>query len=158
MAMQAVDQHTLDTLLDQLDLGAQQACSGEEVGDKWSCHRKSPRHPFRARCTLRFLSGGFDQIAELPGRTRNLSRGGLAVLTRRVFQVGCPIEIEIHLSARPVLFVAGVVMFCRYAGRGYHELGISLKMTGDEPIFSDKFDEAVRMYDWLDVHGTYTIK
>ena len=154
MAIQAVDQHMLDALLDQLDLGAQQAQNGEEAGDEWVCVRKSPRHPFRATCTLRFLSGGFERIGELAGRTRNLSRGGLAVIVRRVFQLTDPIEIEIRLPSKPTLFLAGVVTFCRYAGEGYHELGIALKITGDEPIFSDKLDEVVQKYDWLDFGET----
>ena len=158
MAVRAVDQYTLDALLDQLDLGARQARTGEEVGDKWACHRKSPRHPFRAKCTVRFPSGGFDQITELPGRTRNLSRGGLALLTRRMFLMGDPVEIEIRPLGKPVMFLAGVVTFCRYAGQGHHELGIALKMAGDEPIFSDRFDEAVQKYDWLDVNEATELK
>jgi hypothetical protein len=154
MAMTAGDQHTLEVLLNQLDLGAQQAQSGEDAGDQWECHRKSSRHPFRAKCTLRFVSGGFERVAALPGRTRNLSRGGLAVIVRRVFHIDDPIEIEIRLPTRPTLFLAGVVTFCRYAGQGYHELGVALKVSSDAPIFSKNLEEAEKEYDWLAVSQT----
>ena len=47
------------------------------------------------------------------------------------------------------MFMGGLVRFCRYAGRGYYELGIELKAAASEPIFSSNPILAVRALDWL---------
>jgi hypothetical protein len=152
--VQTIDQHTLDSILDQLDIGSEQARSASDAQTERVCHRRAPRQSFRSRCVIRFLSGGFERIGELPGRTRNLSRGGVAVLVRRVFQKGDPVEVEIPVKGGGQRFLAGLVTFCRYAGRAYHELGIVLKVTGSVPVFSDRFEDAVDEYDWLEDRET----
>lgn len=138
----------LDYVLDELDFRARPPRAERDQED-WTCKRRHPRYPFRSGCVVRFLPAGSWAISELPGRTRNLSRGGIGLLVRRTFAVGEPVELEIHTRQRPRMFMAGVVSFCRYAGRGYHEVGLTLKFAGPQPVFSDDPKAAARTYGWL---------
>ena len=139
---------TLDTVLDELDVQSQHRPK-ENDDDYWVCKRKHPRHPFRSGCTVRFMPSGSGTVVAMPGRTRNLSRNGLGVLVRRVFGPQEPIEVEVTLPDRPRMFMGGLVRFCRYAGRGYYELGVELKAAASEPIFSSNPILAFRALDWL---------
>src|SRR5438105_4466351 len=116
----------MNLLLDELELRAQQG-DGREGEAYWVCQRKHPRSVFRAGCIVYFFPQGSSTIASLHGRTRNLSRSGVGLLIRRVFRQGEPVEVEVVLPDRPSMYMAGMVTFCRYAGRGYHEIGVSLK-------------------------------
>lgn len=149
MAIEALDCELLDGLLDELDVKARQQHVGERTDDYWVCQRRHPRYPFRAICMVRFLMPGSYTISELPGRTRNLSRNGLGLVVRRVFSSGEPIEVEVMLPNRPVMFMAGLVRFCRYAGRGYHEIGIQLKVARPEPIISMHASVSPELIEWL---------
>lgn len=149
MATQVMDKQALDDVLNELDMRAQQRQEHEAEDNYWVCQRRYPRHPFRCGCVVRFLPAGYSTVSELSGRTRNLSRTGLGVLVRRVFGQGEPIEVEISPPGRPAMFMGGLVRFCRYVSRGYHELGIELKVSAPKPIFSANPTQALRTLDWL---------
>ncbi len=148
MATDVIELQTLDSVLDELDVRAQHRPK-ESEDDYWVCKRKHPRHPFRAVCTIRFMPSGSGTVVSLQGRTRNLSRSGLGLLVRRVFSPLEPVEVEVSLPERPRMFMGGLVRFCRYAGRGYYEVGVELKAAASEPIFSSNPILAVRALDWL---------
>ncbi len=143
-----LDRDTLNGLLEELDTKARQQHAGENTEDYWVCQRRHPRYAFRADCMVRFLSPTGD-VHTLVGRTRNLSRGGIGLLVRHVFQTGDAVEVELQLPNQPMMFMAGVIQFIRYAGRGYHELGIGLKTAGKEPVFSQNPSAALQKLDWL---------
>lgn len=149
MAVGTRDCELLDALLDELDIRGRQQHAGERTDDYWVCQRRFPRHPFRTICKVRFLNTGSFSIAELPGRTRNLSRNGLGLVVRRVFASGEVIEVEILPPNRPPMFMAGLVRFCRYAGRGYHEIGLQLKVASPEPILSRQSSVSPEFVHWL---------
>lgn len=149
MAIRTMDPQALNRLLDELDIRSKHSDGKTEQESYWVCQRHHPRHPFRADCKVRFLPTDSFSVAELPGRTRNLSRGGLGFLVSRVFALGDPIEVEVKLPDRRTMFLAGLTRFCRYAGRGYHEVGIVLKAASPEPIFSESPSLALRTLDWL---------
>lgn len=150
MPSDTVDYEALDTVLDDLDVKSQDNPTHEEEDDAyWVCQRRHPRHPFRVSCTIHFFAGGGSTVSAMPGRTRNLSRNGVALLVRRVFAKNEPIEIEINVPGRPRTYMAGLVTFCRYAGQGYHELGVELKIALPEPVFSREPLLAMRTLDWL---------
>ena len=141
----------LNLLLDELEVKAQQQHKSEHSDGYWVCQRRHPRNPFRAMCNVRFFPQGSSTVTSLPGRTRNLSRSGVGLLTRRVFRVGEPIEVEVLVPDRPQMFLAGLVTFCRYAGRGYHEIGVALHAAASEPVFSKNPTIALETLDWLRV-------
>lgn len=143
------NRETLDRLLDELDAKGREQHPGECAHEYWVCQRRHPRHAFRTDCRVRFLSPTGSDVLCLVGRTRNLSRGGIGVLVRHVFLLGDPIEVEISLPDKPVMFMAGVVQFVRYAGRGYHELGVALKAAGTSPVFSHDVTTAAQTFDWV---------
>ncbi|HSW47170.1 MAG TPA: PilZ domain-containing protein [Phycisphaerae bacterium] len=152
MLRDTVDYQALDTLLDELDTRARRQTTKSKEDSYWVCHRKHPRHPFRSRCTIRFMPSGGVVVATT-GRTRNLCRNGIAVLVRRMFALGEPVEIEVTLPERSRMYMGGLARFCRYAGRGYYEIGIELKATASTPIFSGNPMLAIRALDWLSPEG-----
>jgi hypothetical protein len=143
----------LNDVLDELDLKAQRAQSegpADKKGEYWSCQRRNPRYSFRCDCTARFFATAARDIATLPGRTRNLSRGGVGLLVKRPFAAGEVLEIELvkHATQAPT-YLGGEVRFCRYAGRGYYEVGLALTAAGQAPIFSKNPLQAMKMLDWV---------
>lgn len=149
MAVDTRDCELLDALLDELDIKARQQHVGERSSEYWVCQRRFPRHPFRTVCKVRFLNPGSFTIAELPGRTRNLSRNGLGLIVRRVFELGDPIEVEVQPPNRAPVYMAGLIRFCRYAGRGYHEIGLQVKVASPEPVISRQPSVSPELIQWL---------
>jgi hypothetical protein len=131
MARDSLQYTALDCLLDDLDISVQQ------VDADWSSRRRHPRYPFRVDCTVRYLVSDKEEVVCMLGRTRNLSRSGLAFLARRMFNREEAVEVEVMPHGRQRAFMSGLVRFCRYAGQGYHEVGIELKAVGSRPVFSD---------------------
>jgi hypothetical protein len=149
MATDLIDSEVLDSLIDELDVKARHNHLAEQSESYWVCQRRHPRHPFRVPCKVRFLTPGGFTVMDLPGRTRNLSRSGIGLLVRRVFSSMEPIEVEVLAPGRPATYMAGVVRFCRYAGRGYHEVGVQLRAAGPEPVFSRQPALAAQSMDWV---------
>jgi hypothetical protein len=145
-----VDFQALDVLLDDLDYRSEEHDKTETSDDYWVCQRKFPRNRFRMDCLVYFLATmGSTTVLNMGGRTRNLSRNGVGLLVRRPFSLGDPLEVQIAVPGRSVLYMAGLTAFCRYAGRGYHEIGVRLKTASPNPIFSRNPLAAMRSLDWL---------
>lgn len=114
----------LDSLLNELDcLAARQ--SSQEAGGK-ADERRCRRQPFRVNSKVRLFSPDQHEILEIAGRTRNLSRGGFAFVSRRLFIIQDPVELEIALPGRPITYITGAVRFCRYVAKGYYETGAEM--------------------------------
>lgn len=143
------DRETLDRLLEELDIKGKQQHLGDKAADYWVCQRRHPRYAFRADCVVRFMSAGCTDVLSVTGRTRNLSRGGLGILAKHVFSIGDPVEVELQLPGQPKMYMAGLTQFVRYAGRGFHEVGIALRSAAGQPIFSHNPSAAYQSLDWL---------
>jgi hypothetical protein len=139
----------LERLLDDLDLHAKAHEADEAWLSRKSVNRKHARHPFRAECTVRFFPADSDESRSMAARTRNLSRGGLGLIARRVFALGEPVEVELTLPERGMVYMAGLVRFCRYAGLGFHEIGLQLKAVGGAPVIPASGLAARQMIEWL---------
>lgn len=151
------ERETLDRLLEELDVKGRQQHVGENADAYWVCQRRHPRYAFRADCVVRFFSGSFTEVMSVPGRTRNLSRGGLGLLVKHVFSISDPVEVQLQLPGQPMMYMAGLVQFVRYAGRGYHELGVALRSAGPKPVFSGNPSAAIQSLEWLRTHLTAKI-
>jgi hypothetical protein len=139
----------LNLLLDELEQQARQHRRTGSAEDYWVCQRRHPRNPFRVACNAYFFAEGRPEVTALPGRTRNLSRCGVGLLVRRVFQYGEPVEVEIVLPGRAPMYLAGVVRFCRYAGHGYHEIGVALQCVASIPLFCKDPTTAMATHPWV---------
>jgi len=143
------EREAINRLMEELDAKGQMVHIGETGEQSVICQRRHPRHVFRADCMVCFFLGPYHEVVSLPGRTRNLSRSGLGILIKRVFNPGEPIEVQVQLPQQPMMYMGGVAQFSRYAGSGYHELGIALKCVGKSPIFSDDPNVAIAMQEWI---------
>jgi len=149
MAIDKIDHQALDRLLDELDIRARTQQPGDRSNESYECQRRHPRTPFRIGCQLRYFPTGSSTVGTLAARTRNLSRNGIGLLVRRVFAKGEPVELKISIADRPDVYMAGLATFCRYAGQGFYELGLSLRTASSAPIFSKHPDTAIRSINWL---------
>ena len=149
MAIDLPNCEVLDLLIDELDVKARSNHLAEQTESYWVCQRRFPRHPFRVACRVHYMSPGGFKVMEMPGRTRNLSRSGIGLLVRRVFSILEPVEIEVITPGRPTTYMAGLVRFCRYAGRGFHELGVQLKSAGADPVICRQPALVGDLPDWV---------
>ncbi len=138
------DEATLAKLIHDMDICSQQHDLAKANRDS-SAQRNQKRKRFRVDCKVRFFLAGEGTITVFPGRTRNISQRGLGLVVRRCFLIDEPLEVEINVPTHPALFLYGQVRFCRYVGRGYHEVGILLKSAGSTPILSHDLAFAEKM-------------
>lgn len=139
MRMDTTGGETVEALIDALDADAAEAGEGHRAAPdpaRRASRRQDPRYPFRATCLVRSPSACATGLPRLSGHTRNLSRYGLGLLVRGSFSTGDVVEVQIAPTGHEPVFMAGVVRFCRYAGRGYREIGVQLLATRSEPILS----------------------
>jgi hypothetical protein len=118
-----------------------------EVG--WECRRARPRRQFRTQCEIWFFENGGATLRYQRALTRNISEQGIGLVTKCVVLQGVPIEIRIETPGRPPTHLGGIVMFCRYTRRSFHEVGVSLRVFQNEPIFGSDPVSAVARTDWL---------
>lgn len=144
MSKSSADTVRFNLLLNELDVQAKRG----QVQAKAN-NRRCPRYSFRTPCCVRFLPPGVAKLQEWPGRTRNLSRGGLALLVRREFNLGDAVEVELKLANQAAMFMVGIIGFCRYAGGGYHEVGIGLRHAGRESVFTSNLVDMASMLELL---------
>lgn len=141
--------HDINDLIVELDRQASLAPVPTGATRRRWVERRHARYPYRVKCILRVFSAGYEQPLEIPGRTRNLSRGGVGLLVRCVISVNEPAEVELTRGAGDTLYMAGMVRFCRYAGMGFHEIGIALKAAGGAPVFPKTASGAQSVLAWL---------
>ena len=111
--------------------------------------RTQDRPPVFARCQIAAFVGAAMEIRSEDAYIRNLSTAGVGILTARALRRGEPIEVAIATEDRPTVFLAGVVVFCRYIESGVHHVGVRLTARGQAPVFSDDPIGAIHAHDWL---------
>lgn len=126
----------LDSILNELD-GQAERQSSSAAGGKTDA-RRCRRQPFRVNCRIRFISPDKHEILEIAGRTRNLSRCGFSFVSRRLFTVPEPVELEVRLTGRPTTYITGMVRFCRYVTNGFHETGAEMKIMANRSNLAEQ--------------------
>lgn len=149
MKTREVTHRELAQLLDELDIRAAAPQHAPAAAETRSNRRRSDRRPFRTWCTVMYWDHHTRGPAELRGRTRNLSRLGLSVLSPRELIFGEPIEVGFSLAGSEPLYMTGLVRFCRYAGRGYYEVGVAMRYAGDDAILHLPKEARDETYPWL---------
>ncbi len=143
-------QDELDHLARDLDAAAAAARPGVAKGDETEDGaRKRRRRPFRTECVVHCLPSLSSPIVVLHARTRNISEGGLGLLIKRVILKGTPLEVVLQPRGSAPIHFAGTAAFCRYAGRGFHEVGVHLRAYGPDPIFMSGPAQACLSHPWF---------
>jgi hypothetical protein len=125
MLIETTDCELIDWLMESLE-GQDAPAPHEAEGICRAYRRQEPRYPLRAGCSVRGAAGEPAVRAELAGYTRNVSRRGLGLLLPGVLNQGEVVEVEVTPEGHPPVFMTGVVRYCRYAGKGQHEVGLNL--------------------------------
>ncbi len=111
--------------------------------------RKQRRTEMLTSCVLRVIAGPNLELKEERSFVRSISTTGLGILTTRPLVRGEAVEVAIHSQGKSLLYVAGLVAFCRHVEGPVHDIGIQLTAHGKEPIFSSNPKAAVNHYRWL---------
>jgi hypothetical protein len=125
--------------------------------------RQSDRHGLFAWCGVNCFVSGAPTVRRYPGCVRNLSSGGVGLLTTRLMIRGEPVEVVIEQEGEPgaSVYLAGLVAFCRHVEGGIYEVGIQLVARAGEPILSHDAGSPDDRPDWVQEalrasHGTDT--
>ncbi len=119
---------------------------------RFATMRKQERHKLLAPCVLRsFATNDAPPMRTSPGYIRNISTGGVGMLTTRQMVRGEPLEVEIETSEGEgaVLYIGGLVAFCRHVRDGIYEVGVQLVAQSREPIFSRDAMSRQDHLDWV---------
>lgn len=138
-----------DLVLNELDEFAAQWDELRQKDGEWACRRAKHRRKFRTPCEVWFFEDAGSTVRRHSALTRNLSEQGIGLITKCPVLEGVPIEIRIQVANRPPTHLAGIVVFCRYTQRSYHEVGVSLMAHQTKPIFADDPMTAVALLPWL---------
>jgi hypothetical protein len=111
--------------------------------------RKQPRQEWIVPCRLAALAGAALECEPEDACVRNVSTGGMGILTTRPMVRGQPAEVAILDGDHPKLFVAGLVAFCRHIEGVVYEVGLQLFTHSEQPILSRDPVSASRNLDWL---------
>ncbi len=117
---------------------------------RYATMRKRERHELLAPCVLRCFASGAPPLRTTPGYLRNISTGGVGVLTTRPMVRGEPVEVEIEPGEGSTqLYIGGLVAFCRHVRDGIYEVGVQLVAQAREPIFSRNAMSRQDHLDWV---------
>ena len=112
--------------------------------------RKNERKALLTPCRLTVLVGATLELESESGYMRNISTGGVGVLTARSMLRGQPVEIALLTdSGEPRLYIAGIVAFCRHAEGVIYEVGVQLFTHSRQAILSRDPISAIRNLDWV---------
>ena len=113
--------------------------------------RKRERHDMLASCVVYCFISGVPVVRTYPGYLHDISTGGAGVLTTRPMIRGEPVEVAIEPGGKdePLLFVGGLVAFCRHLRDGIYEVGIQLVAQGKGPIFARNAAGLDEQPDWV---------
>jgi diguanylate cyclase (GGDEF)-like protein len=98
--------------------------------------RKLARRHQLAACTVNSVPGGDPAVQGSAGCVRNVSTGGLGVLTTRQLGRGEPVEIVLEEGGQGPRYLGGLVAFCRQIGAEVFDVGIQLVARSDAPILA----------------------
>ncbi len=111
--------------------------------------RKQERKNLVAPCTLHYFTGSGSELGAEAAATRNLSTGGAGLLAARPMLRGEPVEVVLDRGTS-ILFLAGLVAFCRCVDGAIHDIGVQFVSHSVTPIISGDAAEALKKHDWVD--------
>lgn len=110
--------------------------------------RKQPRKEMLVQCAICGFIGSELRIFHETALVRNISTGGLGLLSNRHMMRGDPLEITIPNGPAP-LYVTGLVCFCRHIETNIYDVGVQFTTHSQQPIFSHDPVGAANRQTWL---------
>lgn len=110
--------------------------------------RKQPRRELLVPARLAYLKDASLTVGIKDVFVRNISAGGLALLSDGRMIRGDLIEVSMT-RGKDECFYAGLVSFCRQISNGVHEIGVQIVDQGDQPIFSHNPAQAIKDLNWI---------
>ncbi len=147
---EAAASHAAESDLDHADLRRVAEQLNRSEPTRFATMRKRERHSLLAPCSVLCFGGGTSELREHPGYVRNISTGGVGLITTRPMIRGEPIEIvvEPHSRGGLQLHVGGLIAYCRHVDGGVYDVGVQLVVQGRDPIFRGP-DGVTRELDWV---------
>jgi len=111
--------------------------------------RKQGRKPLMTPCQIRCFSPDRSELLTLSAYVRNISTGGIGLLTSRAFTRCEPIEVAILSGGSVLLYVAGLVSFCAQLNGKVHDVGLQITVRDKAPIFPNASSEVFKQLPWV---------
>lgn len=111
--------------------------------------RKQSRQDLTVPCRLSSFAVGTSRLVHDDAYVRNLSTGGIGLLTARRIPRGQPAEVTLFANGQPRLYIAGLVAYSRHVEQVVHETGLQIFLHAKEPILSRDPISAIRNLNWV---------
>ncbi len=116
----------LGRLLDLVDAQA------KRLGQKRSNQRRRQRRRLRATCSIRFLARDGSTVLIAAGKTRDISRSGLGLLTNRHLSRDAAVHVQVRLADGKEFNLAGEVAYVRAVKGEWCLIGVRFRKLRDE--------------------------
>ena len=110
--------------------------------------RKQPRRELLVPARLAYLKDASLTVGIKDVFVRNISAGGLAVLSVGRMIRGDLIEVSMT-RGKDEYFYAGLVSFCRQITNDVYEIGVQIVDQGNQPFFSHNPTQAIKDLNWI---------
>lgn len=127
----------------------------EEMNDVQAVHivsaRKQERTGVLAPCKIASFSPDNCELFFDQGCIRNISPGGIGIVTVTPLVRGEPVEISVSqiIDGPSSLHIAGLVAFSRHAEQGIYEIGIQIVNQAKTPLFDAKDLKSTLAIEWV---------
>jgi hypothetical protein len=126
-----VDEPQVREILDHID--GQARALGERTENRRSWLRKR----LRVSCLIRYASRDDRTIQTTAGKTRDLSRVGLGVLTKVQFPAHTDVHVTLALGDEKTGVLTGKVVYSRGLRSGWYLMGVKLQPIADRRLYPD---------------------
>ncbi len=110
--------------------------------------RKHERQTFFSPCILTSLVDRSLRVRHTEAYVRNISPGGVGVVTTRPLVRGDLVEVSLDYNASR-LYLGGCVAYCEHTSATIYDVGIQLSQQAQEPIFSIDPKQAADTTPWI---------
>ena len=124
-----VDEPQVREILDHID--EQARTLGERIEDRRSWLRKR----LRVSCLIRYASRDERTVQTAAGKTRDLSRVGLGVLTKVSFPAQTDVHVTLTFEDGKTGVLTGKVIYTRGLRSGWYLTGVKLQPIADRRLY-----------------------
>ncbi len=123
-AVERAERHIRE-LLQEIDSQA------EKQRGKWADKRDSERRAFQASCRIRHLSPDGTTVLTTPGRTRDVSAGGLSFVSKKHLSRKSPLVVTIAVCGGQARQLIGSVVYSRSVAEEWYLTGMDFTPVDD---------------------------